>query len=1408
MYTMFDPNPACPALLLPGLSFQERLAIMNMRVAEAFKEKTGIILPEIIPAATAVAVLGKTPCQRSLRVKVLLGLVERAIDLASTKPEPQFLWQRRFGRAIYCLSAKMLRYAALVGISVAHQCVALVEPICSYGAKGDLASLSANISHSKVMGGVLASKSAIKSCAAAHVVPDGIVPMVMGTPNLEIQSPVAGELCTPQSDSLKESDSGTQCQVAGELCTHLNVEEHSPWNPCGDSLCCDCHICDNYPYCCPGFYQDGTSWSSSFNEDYDALCEFQHNYAEIYFDFDWDLYCYVEEPFVVPVGTSFSFKGVKFTPFIFNEQMCNCSVLPILEERFCTPWPITTMEYTTFLELDPRGEEETSPFTDVSRQPFFQSRLRRTGFIKIFKPFVPLQRALFTNDSFCHEQWHSSFWTVPARDFITGWAPISKCVHTQHCLACNFIALAECKEIRAQKPIIVKEPPPGIVKGGAQKLLSTVFARHVVHEDVSNTQSWCQRHLYSALAPFSSFQSDLSTGRQEAEMRANLFDRSQNEQSEHGSPTIAQTIANLRKKRKQNKKKNKVLEYGEGRHGDSSTKILEKDVFTYVAHGGWADKAQKWIGNDTAGILTQQTFPTGAEDVHMPANVQNCVYSPLPQFTEKQLRELLDKQEMKSSGITAIDLAIQSHLGEATPMTAFCTIMDGDNGDPNIAALSGSKFDLGRDRCQVITLPLVNVNLNHLHKQVNEDNKTRLYLATLFNDKCGVYDGAPVFQYGTSQLLEHRPDAYTNQSLCKDDWISIEKRNARKGCRILKGFNVEQHIAQDYEQPLLPFSEEAVLACRPRNEVGSSHAFSARGVVKNYEPSRLERSCPVRFLNDGAGINRKSSQFGTIAGGITQHVDNTSDPQISGPRHSMSRFQSDGDNPFVVAVTKTFNVSKDAKEGTLIGTLDFYSLIQEQKKLPHSVWRGIGLLDPNIEIRTIAGANSFIGLTLGVVHDFFNRLQPTTKLGGKLPRVVGNCMPQTLHPLCEGAVGVHRVNVQEYIGHSLYIEHKGIANPQFHVYMYADNAITAADEWRCTVEIAVRIHPGDEVEDCRDRAIFRVPSPPINYISLDLYKGYGSVALGKDPLDVPVGLDFAIPRVYTGTSVCLGLTQALYQILQGTGGELEGTLRRTGTLFTSCVLRLVMWWETTMPTIEETSSIPHLDIDLSKDKGDFRLKIQSPYGEAPNRELKARLHIFPIGGPIAPKDTNSPFDFSIYIRGIKCNSFVPKLLLPDEEYAWCILGGFTKGPHTLDIKNHVYDLAFAKTTCEVRNFANPLASIFATCGYFSGSIKFHLQFTPAKPTTSSSIIVAKVFGTVADYFYLGLFSSNTYLPFSHTVDLDCADYTGFNIPGGSINKQQFLRLKIKEGEDLHSIQISVTLKPGFAFYGRSCALVE
>uniref|UniRef100_A0AAT9JAW7 Polyprotein n=1 Tax=Logan nepovirus TaxID=3115782 RepID=A0AAT9JAW7_9SECO len=1462
--------------------------------------------------------------------RVMASIVERAINLASTPSGPtRFLFQRRIGRAIWALTAGVLKYALRWGITLALSMEKESNwiPICSDGTYSHLgAELSSPLKlgvdtpnecgalkalgvvpHKKLAAGELQGVETLRVDApkASEVVPLrelvakvprevetsksgalkvlGVVPQkklatkelqeaetsrsdapkALGVvPQNKLVASMLQRIETPRNDAPKASEVVPQRELVAELPQEvktskigaLKASEVVPLAPpCKNFLFFKnkniytpkfVEYYKNFSFCgpfeSPQFYKEPIGplhfgatvlAQHSLNHDCDLFLSSLHDSAGILFSstmYQHSLGCWpknIENKVLPDYSKGNTFCGFEQPPLpiLDREFQALNSALDALAEAPVLKWASGsyTFSYTPrFI----RGEENY----------FLPSNWK--GKRNISKEILSSQ--IFVDDwgqRLFKRSYH--FVTCKCREClprctsnIHGWMCSTCVLYAHDCWVCPIEALVSVGEqdqrdrrlfeLLAEVESVPntpsnqygKSPPAEIENGGASKGFGMLFAAVAKKHDRGPTTLSVNAIAMALAAPaFACIHS--GSDRVEQETREDLADRAHNEQAEHGAPTINATIANLRKRVR--KKGKKTLEFGEGRLGDKNTKIMEEDVFKHVAHGGFADKALSYLGRNTGGLLTQQTFPTKDQDVCLPSNILECVYTPLPQFSERQLRHLLDKQEMKSSGITAIDLAIQSHVGEATPMTGFCTIMDGNNGDPNLAALSGSKFDLGRDRCQVITLPLVNINLNELAKQVNEENKTRLYLATLFNNSCGFYSGKCIFQYGTSQLLEHRPDAYTNQTLCKDEWLDIEQRNQKKGCRILKGFNVEQHVAQDYNQKLLPYDERAILKCRPRPDLNNSYAFSAGGVVKNYEPSRLEKFCSVRFLNEQAEGSRKPSQFDGL-GYVTGHskgpqladIDNSFVDNLvrDAPRHATTC--SDMDNPYEIAICETFNVSKDAKEGTHIGTINFYSAIVRQHKMPYQKWLGLGLIEPEIMLNLYCGGNPFMGTTIGIVHDFYNRVDIPGVLGGKLPRIIGNCLPQTLHPMADGGFGSYKVNVSQYLGHSLFVSAKSFADPRFHLYIYDDNTTEASAEWRCTIEILVRRCA--EKRENFNIPILSIPDNSLNsFINLDLHKGFGSIPLGKDPVIMPIGLDFASAREYSTGKTCLGTTQAIFRCFLGVGGTLEGRLIRTSTFMVSCNVRILIWYGLSLPRLQETGSIPHEDLDLSKSDGSFQLKIQSPYSRIANRSIDARLLVYPLGGPVAAKGCNAPFSFAIYIRGIHFDEPVQPLLFPDREYHWCQITGIRQGEQTLVLPNHVCDFSL-KNLADVTLRANPLSAIFGSCGFFKGELTMIFRWSVAGKLadSGSSIYIARCYGTADSHEVLESWVSNVYKPDEIRIVLNVGDFSGANIPGNTTNPKQFPLIWLADGIAVGSIQCSVLLHSGFAFYGRSCLAIK
>uniref|UniRef100_A0AAT9JB97 Polyprotein n=1 Tax=Tibetan peony nepovirus TaxID=3115779 RepID=A0AAT9JB97_9SECO len=1454
-----QPDPKCfpggivPQFLLDALARGRARVAAIQTACQSGMDYGEAVLANVPHHLTAVVGPVKTTLEDAL-TSYKVKLMERAIKMASTTKTLKVLFQRRVGRAIYALSPYLARVAALVGVTVALQSQDPRQwvPICkNLGMQSQVAgelstqeeqSSIVNLGMQSQVAGELSTQEeqssiinlGMQSQVAGELSTQGeqssIINLGMQSQvagelntqeeqpsiiNLGIQSQVAGELDT-QGEQSSAINLGMQSRVAGELCTQeeessiMSLEMQS--QAAGKLGICGLEF---HPLQPPALFfskrgeQNLPSWT-------DGVPWFVTTKEFCALNFALDSLSSSFEEVLPKVGVSS--RAPTFTPTVDAPFIASTVEDSYFEEYYLKPigpvfqgnWPCFAR--TPLQVLDSLSEPNTA--ISVLGTPHFNGPaifepwlLKQYDHPENFLDWLPGPCGCRTCLPRCKYHAHA---------FLFGCGG-----YMQQCLGCSLSVLVECDQLeRAEEAEAARlkaariaafaaqfdeVPTPEIEKVGVAKRFGGFFAAYVGH---SGPKIDAMAGLDPSKFPKPPRYAHVHSSREDAEISAKLQDKAEEEHDKYWS-----SVETVKSKLRQKKGK-KVPNSAEGMLGDKKTKLLEKDVFAKVVHGSAIDKlCTKFIGDGTM-ILTDQTFPLRDEEVRL-GTTQGCpIYTRLPTFSEKELRKLTDKWEMSNTGVVALDMAIQSHVPEGTPMVAFATIMDGRTDDPHVAAQCGSYFDLGRGRCQALSLPLVNFNLNDLHKRLGNDDP-ELYLATYFNDMLGYRPGELVFTYGSSELLEHKPDAYTNKSLCKDTWDDILKRNVQKGNRIVKGFNVIDSVSQDYDQEIPDFGE-LHFKTKPSSSVMPTKAFTAKGIREVPPSQRVRRSFSIARTQFGRVPTRNETPYGgELFGGSTRHevgpMDATKNFDPSAPRHSF--VQSDleensssvvDDNPFVVAITKSFKVAADAKEGTLLGSIPFFADVAAQHKSPFYDCLGTGLIDPTIQLRVFSGGNPFMGSTIGIVHDFFNRVDTKGKLGGQLPRILGNCLPQTLHPLCRAGVGLYTIDTREYLGQALYINHKGFADPHFHVYIYDGNDVTAASKWRVTVEILIRKCKNHKM-GMADVPILSLPYKPPSFVNLDLYKGFGVIAQSDDPLMVPIGLDLAVSRNYATNKSCLGTTQAIFQILQGVGGKLVGSFEQVGTRLVSCQLRVVMWWELALPTLEETSSLPHVDLDLTTGMADFSIQIQSPYANTGNRELKSRLLVYPIGGPVAPTGCSSPYAFTIYIKGIECDTKPSVLLVPQKDYAWMDLVEIQAGSQEFIIPNHVCDVSYPGVARAALSI-NPLSKIFGTCGFFKGTISITLQWAQSGKLNErgSRVHFRHCFGTSANFDVLEIRSFNTYMPGSTTFELDVGDFSGFNIPGGTKNNLQHLRLWLEEGSHVNCISVTVRLHENFSFYGRSC----
>uniref|UniRef100_A0AAT9JB49 Polyprotein n=1 Tax=Corymbium villosum cheravirus TaxID=3115783 RepID=A0AAT9JB49_9SECO len=214
-------------------------------------------------------------------------------------------------------------------------------------------------------------------------------------------------------------------------------------------------------------------------------------------------------------------------------------------------------------------------------------------------------------------------------------------------------------------------------------------------------------------------------------------------------------------------------------------------------------------------------FPLSKRDR---ATASVAAYNELPSISEARLRKLLEK-DFKSGGVVAMDISVQSHIGQKTPIVAFCSILDSSTNDFAESMQVAWYMNLAEGTCKILSVPLVNFPLSRELDLVDSYLK-RLYLATYIYNSRGFTKGSAMFSYGIVSFSEYKPTINNVASRVAVEWDSVQKQQL-KGERVVSGLNLlttmqKQH---DIDIPDIPATDwvcRAPRTAKPIIEIGSS----------------------------------------------------------------------------------------------------------------------------------------------------------------------------------------------------------------------------------------------------------------------------------------------------------------------------------------------------------------------------------------------------------------------------------------------------------------------------------------------------------------------------------------------------------------------------------------------------------
>uniref|UniRef100_A0AAT9JHA2 Polyprotein n=1 Tax=Silene diclinis nepovirus TaxID=3115777 RepID=A0AAT9JHA2_9SECO len=755
----------------------------------------------------------------------------------------------------------------------------------------------------------------------------------------------------------------------------------------------------------------------------------------------------------------------------------------------------------------------------------------------------------------------------------------------------------------------------------------------------------------------------------------------------------------------------------------------------------------------------------------------------------QELKEMSEKGNTMLS-LDALEIAVDpvGMPGDDTDITVVA--MWNQDSDPQRALLGSMSTFVGNGLARCVFFP--GLKLMHQHCSVPDGRVLKIIVSSTNST---LLSNLPRAQISIGTLRQHLGPGHDRT--INQDLVESQIRGYRIGA-------TQQGSA-------------VILAPRGTAVEGTPSANVDLGIGRQLVQSgplswKLSRSQSAKFSVQGTSRPRgqQPSVLGTLSANVQIEADGVQINNLVAPRYADAHSgleESDTvctvveEDPFVVALTKGFSVAKDAKRGTYIGKIDFLSEIRSANKLPYQQWVATGLIDPVVQIKVYAGSNPFVGTTISGALDIFRKID-VDKLGGKMPVKLAGKLPNFVHPLSGVGVKTYTFDTSRMAGHSFYPHSKGFADPIFHFFVFDDNDVPCAANWKLTVDILLRSGKRDAIFECIP--FLTLPYTPPKFLPLDINLGVVSIALSDTAPASAVRLAFA-DLVDIGTKKSMGMTQAIYGLNCGVNGRVKGRITKIGTSLVSCIVRLVMWWGSNLPNFENTSSLPHEDINLDIGAQDFDLQFQSPFAASGCNESAMRLGIYAVGGPLAPTGCNAPCNLSLHIYGVETASPAVPISLIGEQIAWLQLSDLALAENSsIYLPNHICEIKMEKATVQLRD--NPLSRIFGSCGFFSGEIEFIFSWSCKSKIADEKMDLwfGKCFGKKDKVQILNSKVYNLYNPGEHRHIMSVGDFSGFNKPGGTNEMCQFNRIWCRKWENVGNIDVSIKLLPGFKFYGWSC----
>nr|YP_009509073.1 coat protein [Olive latent ringspot virus] len=517
--------------------------------------------------------------------------------------------------------------------------------------------------------------------------------------------------------------------------------------------------------------------------------------------------------------------------------------------------------------------------------------------------------------------------------------------------------------------------------------------------------------------------------------------------------------------------------------------------------------------------------------------------------------------------------------------------------------------------------------------------------------------------------------------------------------------------------------------------------------------------------------------------------------------------QQESERPVDLVGVKWVSVPKDAKQSAFLGTHNFREIAKEYAGEFYNRWVYNRNISPCILVRCHLPKMPFLGLTLGMCADFYNRIKPSD-MANELPPSVAFSLPHRLMHFnaIDGPVD-YIYDVGESCGHSIYVDSASFSEPLFHFFCATSNHLLGAGNWRFLVEYYVYRDSPDVT--FVDRPLCILPLSPSVVHNLDRTLGPFSISIDANSHETYHGIDLG-SDLMTDKGKIANFSSAWFSHWLGFQGILHGRITVSSPITCTSIFLLCMCYKRNASAYTSIYRKRHITLEGG---GNFSFPLDSPFSSAPTRYVSTadsssgcELYVDTICGPIAPADSVTKLEYFLHFDRLEGTMTAPNLVA-EIGSLWCRVTSFLKEDVDIPIRARIYDIAAKDCTLELAT--NPFSKMIAATGFLEGQVTLSVSWST---NVEASKIKGHIIFVVYDADLVNSFDgASTVVPMakgSFKCLLNCKTSARGTTSADPSLLTAWMMIKVHHAKDIQELRVNVIPQTGFKFYGRSAEAIK